>query len=40
VRKKQAADLFDKATKATPVERSALLKQVADLLAPDAKWIS
>jgi aspartyl/asparaginyl beta-hydroxylase (cupin superfamily) len=36
-RKKQAADLFDKAAKATPLERSALLKQAADLLAPAGK---
>jgi len=36
-RKKQAAGLFDKAAKATPIERSALLKQAADLLAPTAK---
>ncbi len=36
-RKKQAADLFEKATKATPTERSELLKQAADLLAPAAK---
>jgi len=36
-RKKQAADLFDKAAKASPIERSALLKQAADLLAPAAK---
>jgi hypothetical protein len=36
-RKKQAADLFDKAAKATPTETSALYKQGADLLAPTAK---
>jgi hypothetical protein len=36
-RKKQAADLFEKAAKATPTERSDLLKQAADLLAPAAK---
>ncbi len=36
-RKKQAADLFEKAAKATPTERSELLKQAADLLAPAAK---
>jgi hypothetical protein len=36
-RKKQAADLFEIAAKATPVERSALLKQGADLLAPASK---
>jgi hypothetical protein len=33
-RKKQAADLLEKAAKATPTERSDLLKQAADLLAP------
>jgi hypothetical protein len=36
-RKKQAADLFDKAANAPSIERSALLKQAADLLAPPAK---
>ena len=36
-RKKQAADLFEKAARATPTERSALLKRAADLLAPAAK---
>jgi hypothetical protein len=36
-RKKQAADLFERAAKATPTERSDLLKQAADLLAPAAK---
>jgi hypothetical protein len=36
-RKKQAADLFEKATKATPTERSDLLKQAADLLSPTPK---
>jgi acyl-CoA reductase-like NAD-dependent aldehyde dehydrogenase len=36
-RKKQAADLFEKAAKATPTERSELLKQAADLLAPTPK---
>ena len=36
-RKKQAADLFEKAAKATPTERSDLLKQAADLLAPTPK---
>jgi hypothetical protein len=32
-----AADLFERAAKATPTERSDLLKQAADLLAPAAK---
>jgi hypothetical protein len=36
-RKKQAADLFEKAAEATPTERSELLKQAADLLAPTPK---
>ena len=36
-RKKQAADPFEKAAKATPTERSELLKQAADLLAPTPK---
>jgi acyl-CoA reductase-like NAD-dependent aldehyde dehydrogenase len=36
-RKKQAADLFEKAAKATPTERFDLLKRAADLLAPAAK---
>jgi hypothetical protein len=36
-RKKQAADLFDKAAKASALDRSALLKQAADLLAPAPK---
>jgi hypothetical protein len=36
-RKKQAADLFEKAAKATPTERSDLLKQAAALLAPTPK---
>jgi acyl-CoA reductase-like NAD-dependent aldehyde dehydrogenase len=35
--KKQAADLFEKAAKATPTERFDLLKRAADLLAPAAK---
>jgi colicin import membrane protein len=36
-RKKRAADLLDEAAKASPIERSALEKQAADLLAPPAK---
>jgi hypothetical protein len=36
-RKKQAADLFERAAKATPTERSELLRQAADLLAPTPK---
>lgn len=36
-RRRQAADLLTKAGTATPEERSALLKQAADLLAPAAK---
>jgi hypothetical protein len=36
-RRKQAADLLAKADKATPEERSALVKQAADLLAPATK---
>ena len=36
-RKKQAAELIDRAKSATPTERSTLEKQAADLLAPSAK---
>jgi hypothetical protein len=36
-RKKQAADLLEKAAKATPTERSELLRQAANLLAPTPK---
>jgi colicin import membrane protein len=36
-RKKQAAELFHRAESAQPIERSALEKQAADLLAPSAR---
>lgn len=36
-RKKQAADLLDKAAKAQPLDQAALAKQAADLLKPAAK---